>query len=104
MFRGRDFFRGFVKEVFEIDYTKARALVGGTGSDYDDRENWHTDVTFVDRPPAFTLLHAVVIPPVGGDTLWASTVSASCWGSPRRRRDLIRVLQDYIIRPEQTVR
>ena len=65
---------------------------------------WHTDVTFVDRPPAFTLLHAVVIPPAGGDTLWASTVSASCWGSPRRRRDLIRVLQDYIIRPEQTVR
>jgi alpha-ketoglutarate-dependent taurine dioxygenase len=37
---------------------------------------WHTDVTFVDRPPAFTLLHAVVIPPVGGDTLWANTVAA----------------------------
>ena len=37
---------------------------------------WHTDVTFVDRPPAFTLLHAVVIPPTGGDTLWANTVSA----------------------------
>jgi alpha-ketoglutarate-dependent taurine dioxygenase len=37
---------------------------------------WHTDVTFVDRPPAFTLLHAKVIPPVGGDTLWANTVSA----------------------------
>jgi alpha-ketoglutarate-dependent sulfate ester dioxygenase len=38
--------------------------------------HWHTDVTFVDRPPAFTLLHGVVIPPVGGDTLWANTVSA----------------------------
>jgi alpha-ketoglutarate-dependent taurine dioxygenase len=37
---------------------------------------WHTDVTFVDRPPAFTLLHAVVIPPLGGDTIWANTVSA----------------------------
>ncbi len=37
---------------------------------------WHTDVTFVDRPPAFTLLHAKVIPPVGGDTIWANTVSA----------------------------
>jgi alpha-ketoglutarate-dependent sulfate ester dioxygenase len=37
---------------------------------------WHTDVTFVDRPPAFTLLHGVVIPPVGGDTLWANTVTA----------------------------
>src|SRR5271155_3357245 len=38
--------------------------------------HWHTDVTFVDRPPAFTLLHAVVIPPLGGDTIWANTVSA----------------------------
>ncbi len=38
--------------------------------------HWHTDVTFVDRPPACTLLHAVVIPPVGGDTIWANTVTA----------------------------
>ena len=38
--------------------------------------HWHTDVTFVDRPPAFTLLHGVVIPPVGGDTIWANTVTA----------------------------
>jgi alpha-ketoglutarate-dependent sulfate ester dioxygenase len=37
---------------------------------------WHTDVTFVDQPPAFTLLHAIVIPAVGGDTLWANTVTA----------------------------
>jgi alpha-ketoglutarate-dependent sulfate ester dioxygenase len=38
--------------------------------------HWHTDVTFVDRPPAFTLLRAVVIPQVGGDTIWANTVTA----------------------------
>jgi len=37
---------------------------------------WHTDATFVDRPPAFTMLRAVVIPDVGGDTIWANTVSA----------------------------
>jgi alpha-ketoglutarate-dependent taurine dioxygenase len=37
---------------------------------------WHTDVTYVDRPVAFTLLHGVLIPPVGGDTLWANTVTA----------------------------
>jgi alpha-ketoglutarate-dependent sulfate ester dioxygenase len=37
---------------------------------------WHTDVTFVDRPPAVTLLHAVTIPALGGDTLWANTVTA----------------------------
>ena len=37
---------------------------------------WHTDVTFVDRPPAFTFLYAAVIPAVGGDTVWANTVAA----------------------------
>ncbi len=49
--------------------------------------HWHTDVTFVDRPPAFTLLHAVVIPPVGGDTLWATTVTAY-QSLPAELRDL----------------
>ncbi len=37
---------------------------------------WHTDVTFCDRPPAFTLLHGVAMPEVGGDTIWANTISA----------------------------
>ena len=49
--------------------------------------HWHTDVTFVDRPPAFTLLHAVVIPPVGGDTVWANTVTAY-QALPAELRDL----------------
>ncbi len=39
--------------------------------------HWHTDVTFVNRPPAFTLLHGVVIPAVGGDTIWANTATAT---------------------------
>jgi alpha-ketoglutarate-dependent sulfate ester dioxygenase len=38
--------------------------------------HWHTDVTFVERPPAFTFLRAVVIPPVGGDTVWANMATA----------------------------
>jgi taurine dioxygenase len=48
---------------------------------------WHTDVTFVDRPPAFTLLHGVIIPPVGGDTIWANTVTAYA-SMPAELRDL----------------
>jgi taurine dioxygenase len=39
-------------------------------------DHWHTDVTFTDRPPALSVLRTVVIPPVGGDTLWANTVAA----------------------------
>src|SRR5580693_10309692 len=50
--------------------------------------HWHTDVTFVDRPPAFTLLRAVVIPPVGGDTIWANTVTAY-ESLPDELRDLV---------------
>ncbi len=48
---------------------------------------WHTDVTFVQRPPAFTLLHGIIIPPVGGDTIWANTVTAYA-SMPGQLRDL----------------
>jgi len=37
---------------------------------------WHTDVTFVPAFPLFSVLRGVVIPPVGGDTVWANTVAA----------------------------
>ncbi|TDC71432.1 TauD/TfdA dioxygenase family protein [Streptomyces hainanensis] len=32
---------------------------------------WHTDVTFVRRPPLGSILRAVQVPPAGGDTSWA---------------------------------
>jgi taurine dioxygenase len=38
--------------------------------------HWHTDLTFIERPPAFALLHAKIIPPVGGDTIWANCAAA----------------------------
>lgn len=37
---------------------------------------WHTDVTFVDRVPAISVLRGVTIPPYGGNTVWANTVTA----------------------------
>ncbi|MFJ3659541.1 TauD/TfdA dioxygenase family protein [Streptomyces sp. NPDC090119] len=37
---------------------------------------WHTDVTFVPRPPAISVLRAVVLPPTGGDTNWADSQAA----------------------------
>jgi alpha-ketoglutarate-dependent taurine dioxygenase len=38
--------------------------------------HWHTDLTFIETPPAFAFLHLIVVPPVGGDTIWASTIAA----------------------------
>ncbi len=35
-------------------------------------ENWHSDWSFQARPPAGTCLYGIVIPPVGGDTLFAN--------------------------------
>jgi alpha-ketoglutarate-dependent sulfate ester dioxygenase len=133
--------------------------------------HWHTDLTFVEQPPAYAFLHNKVAPPVGGDTMWANTVTAyeslpepllaladrlrivhsndsdyteatvterreyiatlfetdhpavhvhprtgerallvggfarSAVGlAPQASRDLLRILQEYVTRPEQTVR
>jgi taurine dioxygenase len=42
-----------------------------------DRTNfWHTDVTFMARPPMASMLRAVVVPEAGGDTMWCDTRAA----------------------------
>ncbi len=48
-----------------------------------DNDNWHTDVTFQRRPPMGALLSAKLLPPSGGDTLWASGTAAYEALSPR---------------------
>jgi alpha-ketoglutarate-dependent taurine dioxygenase len=37
---------------------------------------WHTDISFIDRIPAISVLRAIVLPPYGGTTVWANTVEA----------------------------
>ncbi|HXY91294.1 MAG TPA: TauD/TfdA family dioxygenase, partial [Acidimicrobiia bacterium] len=62
----------------EINYTelfKAR----GAGPDptrKPRREGWHTDVTFVERPPAASILNAIAMPDRGGATVFANTQAA----------------------------
>ena len=66
------------KEVFEIDYTKARQLfdVRRRKSTGEARNPWHTDVTFMDHPPLGSVLNTIVIPEAGGDTVFADTQAA----------------------------
>jgi len=47
-------------EVWQIDSQKETR-----------NDEWHTDVTFVKRPPKGSVLRALRVPEVGGDTLWA---------------------------------
>lgn len=48
----------------------------------DDEENppgtdmWHTDVTWLECPPAIALITCLEAPAYGGDTMWASTTAA----------------------------
>lgn len=37
---------------------------------------WHSDTSYLERPPMATLLYALETPPVGGDTLFANTYLA----------------------------
>lgn len=71
-------------EVFEIDYSRSREVYAQYGDVSTRRAglDWHTDVTFVERPPAGSILSAVVIPPAGGDTLWSDLVAAFAALSP----------------------
>ncbi len=53
-------------EVLDLDYSRSEARAN----------NWHTDVTFVENPPLGSVLRALVLPPAGGDTIWANSVTA----------------------------
>ena len=41
-----------------------------------DNNFWHTDVTFLAAPAMGAILSAQLLPPSGGDTLWASGIAA----------------------------
>ena len=49
------------------------APIGGLG---DGEAIWHADMTYVDSPPMAAILHALEVPPSGGDTYWANMVLA----------------------------
>ena len=52
-------------KIFEL-----RASGGGVA------DEWHTDITFQDRPALMSVLHMVRCPPVGGDTMWTNLCAA----------------------------
>jgi alpha-ketoglutarate-dependent sulfate ester dioxygenase len=46
---------------------------------------WHSDLTFQPSPPMGALLHAMVVPPVGGDTIWSDMAATYEAMSPTLR-------------------
>ena len=56
---------GLPPEIFEL-----RATTGGVA------DEWHTDLTFQERPALMSILYMVSCPETGGDTLWTSLYAA----------------------------
>lgn len=59
---------------------------------------WHSDFSFQAAPPSFTVLHAIDIPPYGGDTLWSSMTAAWRVLSPEKQEELSRIFAVHTAR------
>src|SRR4030095_2351102 len=68
----------FLEEFPEINVI-SNVKVGGApiGNLGDGEAVWHCDMTYVEAPPRAALLHALEIPPSGGDTFWSNMYLAS---------------------------
>lgn len=55
--------------------TEAVTTIKNRGKTGTVTEYWHSDSTFVENPPAVTMLSAVDVPMVGGDTMWCNQYS-----------------------------
>ena len=53
---------------------------------------WHSDWSFMKKPPSATLVHSKIIPPVGGNTLFANTEKAFA-ALPDEMKDKLRNLK-----------
>jgi taurine dioxygenase len=53
-----------------------------------DNDAWHTDVTFIETPPLGAILYAKLLPPEGGDTVWAN-MQAAYEGLSKPLRDFL---------------
>jgi alpha-ketoglutarate-dependent taurine dioxygenase len=54
-------------EIYDID---------STDPEFSFSDVWHTDVTFMEKPPLGSILRAVRLPAYGGDTSWADSQRA----------------------------
>ena len=86
---------GFGEDPF-FDPIKGRRHIAAILREADETsplfaENWHSDWSFLERPPAGTCLMAVDIPPHGGDTLFADQGAAFA-ALPEERKDYLRSL------------
>ena len=79
-------FTRFLAQLGELMFTDGETQVEGApdlnivsnvGRTAPPRSVFHTDTSYVERPPAFTALRSVVVPEAGGATLFSDQVGAA---------------------------
>lgn len=69
-----------VSSLLHPDYPELLVLSnrgrGGTAPINNGGAYWHSDITYEAHPPMGSILHGVIVPPEGGDTLYADMVAA----------------------------
>ena len=76
-----------------------------TTPERDGANSWHTDSSFMEQPALGSVLRAVQLPPLGGDTCWASMYAAFDALSPRLQTylDGLTALHDIIVPLEKAI-
>ena len=67
------------------DHSEIVAIHADAESKYVAGENWHSDLTCNAEPPLGSILYMHTVPPIGGDTLFASMYAAYDALSPRMK-------------------
>ena len=70
--RGEDPYVTYIGNLNPV--TLGKELIG---PEFYGEWQWHTDMSFMEKPPTFSLMHARVVPPEGGDTGFCSQVMAA---------------------------
>lgn len=79
-------------EILRIEGVEGVQLTAETLAPFQAYNKWHTDVTFRQKPSIASILRARVLPPLGGDTMWADTAAAYA-GLPQPVKDRIEGLE-----------
>ena len=72
-----------------VDEAPDVQILESTAANPSKIEVWHSDMSFMQTPPSFTLLQGQIIPAFGGDTLWASGTAAYDALSPQMQAFLL---------------
>ncbi len=62
----------YIAEKHGFPGSPAALHVDNVGKAKTPTERWHCDWMFLERPPSITIASAQVLPPFGGDTMWAN--------------------------------